>query len=66
LFSTVSIALIFKEALSNPSLSKKIEMLKKFREIEDNQNVLNWVDEFVRGLEQFVESEKMDEDLRGF
>jgi len=41
-------------------------MLKKFREIEDNQNVLNWVDEFVRGLEQFVESEKMDEDLRGF
>lgn len=45
---------------------KKIEMLKKFRELEDNQNVLNWIDEFVRGLEQFVESEKMDEELRGF
>jgi hypothetical protein len=41
-------------------------MLKAFRKHEDNQNVLNWIDEFVRGLEQFVESEKMDEELRGF
>lgn len=45
---------------------KKVDMLKAFKEEESDPNVLLWLDEFIASLEQFVESEKMDEELRGF
>jgi hypothetical protein len=41
-------------------------MLKAFRKEESDPNVLLWLNEFIASLEQFVESEKMDEELRGF
>lgn len=57
------------ESYSGPSsrhYQRKKEWLLELQEVEDNENVILWISEYIDYLEKIIEQAKIDEERRGY
>lgn len=57
------------ESFSGPSsrhYQRKKEWLLELQEVEDNENVILWISEYIDYLEKIIEQAKIDEERRGY
>ena len=47
-------------------ISEKLKNLREYRKAESNRKVLNWVDDYIRGLEKDLKRAEIEEERMGY